>query len=75
MGKRQFRIFQKDILSNRDQLLRLDVHVILWTNIVLQGIVTELMDGQLTLQNHRLHQQTIDLTEIEEIVYDKEAAY
>lgn len=55
--------------------MRLDVHVILWTNIVLQGIVTELMDGQLTLQNHRLHQQTIDLTEIEEIVYDKEAAY
>jgi hypothetical protein len=75
MGKRQVRIFQKDIDLNRQRLLQQDAHVVLGSGRVLRGVIIELTGRHLTLLNQRLHPQTVGLEEVEEIVYDKEAAY
>lgn len=75
MGKRQVRIFQKDIYPNRPRLLRQDAHVVLRSARVLRGVISELTNSHLTLLNHRQHPQSVELEEVEEVVYDLEAEH
>jgi hypothetical protein len=75
MGKRQTRIFQKDIAAALPDLQQRDAHVVQRSGKVLRGIITAISDRHLTLLNQRLHPHSVALEEIEEIVYDRETAF
>ncbi|CAN5811317.1 hypothetical protein BH24BAC1_BH24BAC1_06150 [soil metagenome] len=75
MGKRQVRIFRKDLGPERESLLQKEAHLVMRSARVFRGLITELAGDHLTLLNHRLQPHTLDLAEIEEIVYDRETEY
>ncbi len=76
MGKRQVRIFRKDLQGRAMELLqRPSVQVITRSKIVLHGVLKELSPEILQLQDPRLHLHTLPLEQIEEVIYDIEAPY
>ena len=76
MGKRQKRIFRNDIKDHvQELLLRRTVQVILRNKVVLNGDITKLTEEELHLKDHRFGKHTAAVSEIEEIIYDIEAAY
>ena len=76
MGKRQKRIFRNDIKNHIQELLqRRTVQVVLRTKVVVNGDITKLTDEELQLKDHRFGLHTFPVDEIEEIIYDMEAAY
>ena len=75
MGKRQIRLFRKDIGSALESLLQKDAHVVMRSSRVWRGVITKLQGDHLTLVNHRLQPQTLDLNEVEEIIYDRETEH
>jgi hypothetical protein len=76
MGKRQKRIFRKDIYNHVQELLeRRTVQVILRSKVVLNGDILKLTDAELQLQDHRFSRHTFPLEQVEEIIYDIEAPY
>ena len=76
MGKRQVRIFRKDILNHAIALLgQPGVQVVLRTRVVLHGVLKTLDQEQLQLQDRRFNTHTLPLEQVEEIIYDVEAAW
>jgi hypothetical protein len=76
MGKRQKRIFRKDIYNHMQELLqRRTVQVVLRSKVVLNGDILKLTDAELQLQDHRFNTHTFLLEQVEEIIYDIEAPY
>lgn len=76
MGKRQTRILRKDILEHSQELLQQPmVQIILRNRVVLYGSLKKITEKQLVLQDQREGKHVLPLPQIEEIIYDKEAAY
>ncbi|SFG42012.1 hypothetical protein [Pontibacter chinhatensis] len=76
MGKRQFRIFRKDLLSRRFELLQSPaVQVVLRSKVVLAGKLKELDEKGAELQDLRFNYHTFRLEQVEEMIYDVEAPY
>jgi len=76
MGKRQTRIFRKDIPQHVQQLLaQKSVQVVLRNKVVLTGLLLQVSPEQLQLQDYRFHKHTLPVEQVEEIIYDTEAAY
>ncbi len=76
MGKRQKRIFRKDIPQHIQELLQQEtVQVVLRSKVVIQGHLLHLTAEELQLQDQRFSKHTLPLDEVEEIIYDFEAPY
>ncbi|AKD02157.1 hypothetical protein POKO110462_11770 [Pontibacter korlensis] len=76
MGKRQTRIFRKDLLNHRFELLQSPaVQVVLRTKVVLTGRLKELDAKGAELEDLRFNRHTFPLEQVEEIIYDIEAPY
>lgn len=76
MGKRQKRIFRKDIEQHIQELLqRKSVQVVLRSKVVLNGDILRLTAEELEVQDHRFGKHLLLIDQIEEIIYDMEAAY
>lgn len=76
MGKRQVRIFRKDIPQHISELLlQKAVQVVLRSKVVLHGALKVLTPEHLQLQDQRFHIHTFPLEQVEEIIYDVEAPY
>jgi hypothetical protein len=76
MGKRQFRIFRKDILNHvPDLLVQPSVQVVQSNRVVMQGLVQSVNEERLELVDGRRHKHIVPMHLIEEIIYDKEAAF
>lgn len=76
MGKRQKRIFRKDIQQHLQELLqRRSVQVVLRSKVVLHGDILRLTADELELQDRRFGKHLFPIDQIEEIIYDMEAAY
>ncbi len=75
MGKRQFRIFRKDIFAKKADLQGQEGHVIMENHVVIHGRIIEISANYLALQDPRLHIHNLELSQITEVVYDKETEY
>jgi hypothetical protein len=72
MGKRQVRIFQKNLLEKGPEITGREVHVILSDNRVFHGMVNEFSNVSLCIKDYRQRLHTFGLGEIQELVYDLE---
>ena len=72
MGKRQFRVFQKDLAQKGPEITGRDVHIILSDNRVFHGTLNEFSDVSLCIIDYRQRLHTFGLGEIQELVYDLE---
>ncbi|MHA6247075.1 hypothetical protein ACXYMU_04000 [Pontibacter sp. CAU 1760] len=76
MGKRQQRIFRKDISQHSQELLeQKSVQVILRSKVVINGELTSLTSEEIQLKDLRFNKHTLPLDDVEEIIYDVEAPY
>lgn len=76
MSKRQVRIFRKDIPQHIPELLlQKAVQVVLRSKVVLHGTLKSLTLEQLQLQDQRFGRHTLPVAQVEEIIYDVEAAW
>ncbi len=75
MGKRQFRISQKDLMSKASDLQGQKVQVILEENRVITGVVQDLSDAELLIQDARFNLHRISPDHVREVVYDRETLY
>lgn len=75
MGKRQFRIGQKDLMAKADELLGQKVQVILEGNRVLTGLLQVLSSSELLLKDARFNLHRISPNDVWEVVYDRETLY
>ncbi|QMU27405.1 hypothetical protein [Adhaeribacter radiodurans] len=75
MGKRQFRISQKEMLSKTNELLGRKVQVILAGNRVLTGSIEDLSASELLLKDARFNLHRILPNDVREVVYDQETLY
>lgn len=74
MGKRQIRIFRRDLLNHTFELLQNpSVQVVLRSRVVLTGVLKELSAAGLQLQDARANRHTFQLEQVEEVIYDVEA--
>ncbi len=72
MGKRQVRIFQKNLAGKGPEIGGREVHIILSDNRVFHGTVNEFSDVSLCIKDYRQRLHTFGLGEIQELVYDLE---
>ncbi|GAB3197855.1 hypothetical protein ABID22_000725 [Pontibacter aydingkolensis] len=76
MGKRQVRIFQKDLEQRLPELLQQPVvQVVLRTKAVLAGSLSSINSSRLQLKDFRFNKHEFTPDEVEEIFYDIEAPY
>lgn len=76
MGKRQTRIFRQNIQKHLQELLQCQtVQLVLRTKVVVQGKLFMPSPGQFELVDKCRNKHTVQLHQIEEIIYDKEAAF
>lgn len=75
MGKRLIRIFQKEIPSQVNALLNLELHLVLKNNTTIHGLLKKIENNILTVEGGLHEKHAVKLDEILEIVYDKEAAF
>ena len=75
MGKRQVRIFRKDILLKKSEIEGKPGHVIMADHVVHNGQIMEITDSHLLLRDPRFNIHALALSAIEEVVYDKETDY
>ena len=72
MGKRQVRIFQKNLAEKASVIAGREVHIILSDNRVFHGTLNEFSDVSLYIKDFRQRLHTFGLGEIQELVYDLE---
>ena len=72
MGKRQVRIFQKDLAGKAPEIAGREVQVILSDNRVFHGTLNEFSNVSLCIKDYRQRLHTFGLGEIQELVYDLE---
>lgn len=76
MGKRQIRIFRNDLPNHTLELLQQPaVQLITRAKTVLTGKLKALDSESIQLQDMRAHIHTFAVGEVEEIIYDVEAAW
>ncbi|WP_187260954.1 hypothetical protein [Pontibacter beigongshangensis] len=76
MGKRQIRVYNKDILAQVPELLLQPVvQVVLHTNVVIQGRLRTIDPINAELWDRTFERRVLPLQQIKEIIYDKEAAF
>jgi hypothetical protein len=75
MGKRQFRILQKDLLPKQAEMVGRKGHVILADHVVHNGLILGISASHLTLENSRSGQHQLNMATILEVVYDQETEY
>ncbi|MBD1396796.1 hypothetical protein H9Q13_06430 [Pontibacter sp. JH31] len=76
MGKRQIRIFRKDIPQHLPELLLQDsVQVILRNRVVVQGKLKTATADNFEILDGRRNQHAIPVRDVEEVIYDVEAPY
>ena len=76
MGKRQIRIFRKNIPHQLSELLlQGEVQVVLRNRVVLQGVLKEANAEKLELLDGRKSRHVVPVEEVEEVIYDIEAPY
>jgi hypothetical protein len=72
MGKRQVRIFQKNLMELAPETLGREVQVILSDNRVFHGTVNEFSGVSLCIKDYRQQLHRFKPEEIQELVYDLE---
>ena len=72
MGKRQVRVFQKNLAEKKAEIGNREVQIILSDNRVFHGVVNEFSDVSLCIKDYRQRLHTFGLGEIQELVYDLE---
>lgn len=76
MGKRQIRIHRKDLHHRAPELLQQPfVQVLLQSRTVFSGKPLHLSKQELQLQDLRFNRHTLPLEQVEEVIYDVEAAW
>ncbi len=75
MGKRQFRVSQKDLVSKAGDLQGQKVQVILEGNRVITGAIQDLSATELLVQDARFNLHRISPAHVREVVYDRETLY
>jgi hypothetical protein len=75
MGKRLYRIFEKDIPSKVSILRNSEINVVLKNKKTYFGILMDSKADALILKDPRMGIHQFPFSEISEIVYDGEAAY
>lgn len=76
MGKRQVRIFQKDLEKRLSEVLQQPVvQVVLRNKSVLAGSLSDINTGELQLKDFRFNTHKFSVNDVEEIIYDIEAPY
>ncbi len=76
MGKRQTRVFRQNIQEHVQDLLQCQtVQLVLRTKVVMQGKLLMTAPEQFELVDKCRNKHTVALHQIEEIIYDKEAAF
>lgn len=75
MGKRQIRIFNKDILSRSTEVINREANLILYGKKTLHGNIMKLEKDIFTVKDTILRIHKVGLTDIEEINFDIDAKY
>jgi len=75
VGKRQVRIFRKDLFLKKSEIQGQDAHVILSDQVVHHGQILSVTEQHLRLRNPRAKEMQLELAAVQEIVYDKETDY
>lgn len=76
MGKRQTRVFRQNIQDHLLELLQSEtVQLVLRTKVVIHGKLFMPEMGEFELVDKSLNRHAVLLDQIEEIIYDKEAAF
>jgi hypothetical protein len=76
MGKRQIRIYRKDIAAHLPELLmRESVQVVLRNRVVVQGKLSSASEEAFELVDGRRSKHAIPVQDVEEVIYDIEAPY
>ena len=72
MGKRQVRVFRKNLVEKKAEIVGREVQLILSDNRVFHGTLNEFSDVSLCIKDYRQRLHTYGLGEIQELVYDLE---
>jgi glutamate dehydrogenase/leucine dehydrogenase len=76
MGKRQIRIFRKNIAQHLPELrMQESVQVILRNRVVVQGKLNAASEAEFELLDGRRGKHVIPVQDVEEVIYDIEAPY
>ena len=75
MGKRQMRIFQRDILPQAASLIGKEANVVLSNHATLHGVVLDITDNNLIIRDMRLKKNTVPLAQISEVTLDYTAEW
>ncbi len=75
MGKRQTRIFRRDILPQAASLTGKEANIVLANHATLHGVLLEITDKHLVIKDMRLKKHTILLAHIHEITLDYTAEW
>ena len=75
MGKRQFRIGQKELVQKASELEGQKAQVILNNNRVLTGLLLKVTASEVLVKDGRFNLHRISQTDVLEVVYDLETQY
>ncbi len=75
MGKRQTRIFSKDLINSFPSIAGLEANIVLRNKTVFHGRLLQIKEQTLSVKDLRLNRHNLSLKDIEEIVIDREATY
>ena len=75
MGKRQYRVAQKDLVSKAAELQGQKVQVIMENNRVFSGLVHWVSVTELVVEDARFNLHRLSPDDVREVVYDKETLY
>jgi hypothetical protein len=75
MGKRQIRIFARDISRQLPTLIGQEVNILLINGIVFHGVIKQSSGSGLTMKDMLGRKHTLATESISEIILDNEAPY
>lgn len=75
MGKRQFRIGQKDLIQKASELEGQKAQVILHNNLVFTGLIQKITSSEVLVKDARFNLHRISAHDVLEVVYDQETLY
>jgi hypothetical protein len=75
MGKRLIRINNKDISGSLKELAGKEVNLVMVNKNVLHGTIIESIENTFKIKDMLLKTHYIKFSEVNEIIYDKEAAF
>lgn len=75
MGKRLYRIFEKDLPLQINALCGTTINVVLKNKKTVHGILVSAGKTEIVVMDPRHDKHSIKLEDISEVVYDKEAAF